>query len=230
MFAPIENFIHLIFPRYCAGCEVPLAFKEQVICLYCLAKLPRAKIHDDRDNKIERLFWGRCDVYAATAFLRMSRKGLTHRLVHELKYENNPYVGTRLGKLFGDELNQLPLWRSVDAIIPVPLHPKKEALRGYNQSFEIAMGIGEVLKRPVHRHGLIRNIYTETQTKKSRMSRWENVEAIFKFNEYQLTKASHILLVDDVITTGSTIEACVHTLKQYSTAKISIASLAMPVR
>jgi ComF family protein len=192
--------------------------------------LPRASIHQLRENKLERLFWGRADVAMATAFLRMSRKGLTHRLVHELKYEGNKEIGQLLGLLFGQELKKIDEWKSVDLIIPVPLHPKKEQLRGYNQSYEIASGVSESMDVPTTKTALKRKHYTDTQTKKSRVERWQNVSDIFDINEHELNTSNHILLVDDVITTGATIESCVLALTNNKKIRVSVAALAMPVR
>jgi ComF family protein len=192
--------------------------------------LPRALIHQLRENKLERLFWGRADVSMATAFLRMSRKGLTHRLVHELKYEGNKEIGQLLGTLFGQELKKIDEWKSVDLIIPVPLHPKKEQLRGYNQSYEIASGVSESMDVPTTKTALTRKHYTDSQTKKSRVERWQNVSEIFDINENELNTSNHILLVDDVITTGATIESCVLALTNNKKIRVSVAALAMPVR
>lgn len=192
--------------------------------------LPRASLHQLRENKLERLFWGRADVAMATAFLRMSRKGLTHRLVHELKYEGNKEIGQMLGTLFGQELKKIEEWKSVDLIIPVPLHPKKEQLRGYNQSYEIASGVSESMAIPTSKTALTRKHFTETQTKKSRVERWKNVSDIFDINEDEINTSHHILLVDDVITTGATIESCVLALKNNKALRVSVAALAMPVR
>lgn len=226
----LENITHLIFPRYCAGCEVALTFHELSICSICLSRLPRARIHEDRDNKIERLFWGRCDIAMATSFLRMTRKGMAQRLIHELKYERNPHVGEALGKLLGGELKRSPSWVEADALLPVPLHPRKEAERGYNQSFKIAIGMSQTMGIPTISEGLKRKVYTQSQTKKTRISRWQNVEDIFEINLPLLASYKHLVLVDDVITTGSTIEACVQTIHKSLDVKVSVVSLAMPVR
>jgi ComF family protein len=227
---PLDNLTHLFFPRYCAGCEVALHFHEQSICVHCLIRLPRLKMHEEREHKLEKLFWGRCEVSQVTAFLRMSRKGLTHRLIHELKYDHNPHLGIVLGRLFGAELRNSPSWKNIDALIPVPLHPRKERERGYNQSYQIALGMAEAMRIPVYRHALKRNEYTQTQTKKSRIDRWKNVDEIFTFNKELLENHNNILIIDDVITTGATIEACVNTILKESKARIHIAALAMPIR
>lgn len=224
------DLFELFFPRYCAGCQNQLHHFENALCLHCLMMLPRASIHQLRENKLERLFWGRADVAMATAFLRMSRKGLTHRLVHELKYEGNKEIGQLLGTLFGQELSKIEVWKTVDLIVPVPLHPKKEQLRGYNQSYEIASGVSESMAVPTTKTAIKRKQFTETQTKKSRVERWKNVSDIFEINDSELANKQHILLVDDVITTGATIESCVLALTNNTSIKVSVAALAMPVR
>jgi ComF family protein len=224
------DLFELFFPRYCAGCQNQLHHFENALCLHCLMMLPRASIHQLRENKLERLFWGRADVAMATAFLRMSRKGLTHRLVHELKYEGNKEIGQLLGTLFGQELSKIEVWKTVDLIVPVPLHPKKEQLRGYNQSYEIASGVSESMAVPTTKTAIKRKQFTETQTKKLRVERWKNVSDIFEINDSELANKQHILLVDDVITTGATIESCVLALTNNTSIKVSVAALAMPVR
>jgi ComF family protein len=226
----IKDFFHLSFPRYCAGCEKPLYFTEKALCVHCLLALPRARMHHERDNAIEKLFWGKADVAMATAFLRMSRKGMAHRLIHELKYDGNKAVGVQLGKLFGAELSRAHDWKTIDLIVPVPLHPLKELERGYNQSAMIAMGMSDTMRVKWRAHALKRNVHTASQTRRSRWERWQNVNDIFSLDREIFNKTSHCLLVDDVITTGATIEACVNAVHQHFECKISVASLARPVR
>ena len=223
-------FFELFFPRFCAGCDRPLHHFEKAVCLHCVMRLPRAAGHHYRDNKLEKLFWGRADVSMVTAFLRMPRKGLTHKLVHELKYKGNKEVGKLLGRLLGDELRHQGDWKEIDLILPVPLHPKKQQQRGYNQAQEIAIGVSESMAIPYSASILKRRHYTDTQTKKSRVDRWRNVNDIFHVSEKQLRAYRHVLLVDDVITTGATIEACVHALKAKAQITVSVAAVAMPVR
>lgn len=186
-------------------------------------------MHDESGNKLERLFWGRTDIEAATAFLKMPREGTVHRLIHELKYKENKSVGIRLGKLFGTELVSSQRMNHYDYIIPVPLHPKKLYLRGYNQCDCIAEGLSHTLGSEMLTDHLRRIVFTQSQTRKSRYDRWKNVETIFGVRNPEILEGKRVLLIDDVITTGSTIEACSNVLNQIRGLRLSVASLAMPV-
>jgi ComF family protein len=226
----LHDFFDLFFPNYCAGCGESLLRKEKTMCVGCLMQLPRTYMHDQRDNALEKLFWGRTDIQMATAFLRMPRHGLTHKLIHELKYNDNHEVGIMLGKLFGHELSNSNDMRQFDYIVPVPLHPKKKAERGYNQCDFIAEGLQEGMGVEMDISNLIRTQHTTTQTRKSRMSRWQNVESIFALRHPDTFANKRILLIDDVITTGSTLAACADVILQAGNVKLSVAALAMPVR
>lgn len=186
-------------------------------------------MHDEQGNKLERLFWGRTDIQSATAFLKMPREGTVHKLIHELKYKENKNVGIRLGKLFGTELHASQRMNQFDFIIPVPLHPKKMYLRGYNQCDCIAEGITATLGSELMTDNLCRITFTQSQTRKSRYERWKNVETIFGVRNPSQLEGKRILLIDDVITTGSTIEACSNVLNKIQGLKLSVASLAMPI-
>ncbi len=229
MRAYIEGFISLFFPVSCEGCGRQLVTHEDTLCIGCQTQLPRARIHDEKDNRIERLFWGRADILSGTSFLKMPKKGVVHHLIYELKYNNNEAVGTKLGKLLGHELKASERMKNFDVIMPVPLHPKKLAMRGYNQCDSIAEGLNQVLEVELSKDNLVRVKYNNSQTKRKRYERWENVEFIFDVKNPELLKGKHVLLVDDVITTGSTIEACANALSKIEGLQLSIASLAMPV-
>ncbi|MCC6600030.1 MAG: ComF family protein [Crocinitomicaceae bacterium] len=225
----LADFSYLFFPSYCAGCGYALYKNENTLCLKCLIALPRAGIHDFPGNKLEKIFWGRAHLESVSAFLYMPRHGMAHRLMHELKYRNNPELGVHLGKLFGLELSDSVRMNSFDAIIPVPLHPKKFQKRGYNQSACIAQGIAESLGSIVILDNLCRRTDTATQTKKSRYQRWENVSDIFAVERPEELAGKRLLLIDDVITTGSTIEGCAEVLKNIPGVILSVAALAIPV-
>ena len=170
-----SDLVNLFYPKCCAACTNALVRQEEAICLSCQVSLPHAHINDERDNQIEKIFWLRADVQAATAFLRMPRHGMVHRLIHEMKYHNNPAVGKRLGKLFAAELMDSERMKDFDTIIPVPLHPKRLKARGYNQCEAIAEGMNEMLKREVSTDNLVRVRYNEKQAKTpGRWNRWEN--------------------------------------------------------
>jgi ComF family protein len=225
-----NNFVSLFFPDYCAGCGQHLMRLEEGLCLSCLLQLPRTGMHDEHHNYVERIFWGRADVVAATAFLRMPRHGMVHKLIHELKYRDNQQVGRTLGKLFASELARSERMSDFDMIIPVPLHPKKQNQRGYNQCLCIAEGMVKELPAELSQKHLVRNFYNNSQTRKSRFERWRNVDGLFALRKPHELRGKRILLVDDVVTTGATIEACIHALQRASGVKVSVAALAMPVR
>jgi ComF family protein len=225
----LGDFASLFFPVYCTACGQTLIIGEESLCLKCQVALPRTYMHDDRGNRLEKLFWGRVDIRAATAFLKMPRQGVVHHLIHELKYHDNKNIGIRLGKLFGLELKSSQTMNEFDAIIPVPLHQQKLYTRGYNQCDCIAEGLEQVLGIPTIRDNLVRIKYNDSQTRMGRYQRWENVETIFNVREPQSLKDLRILLVDDVITTGSTIESCANALNLIPGLKLSVASLALPV-
>ncbi len=201
---------------------------ESAICMHCLSHLPRLHVHDEKDNAVEKIFWGRVELNAATAFLQMPRNGIAHRLVHRLKYHNDQEVGERLGVLFGHELMSSERMKNIDVIVPVPLHPKKLHLRGYNQCDCIAKGIGETLGVEVSQNNLTRTHFSASQTRKGRISRWSNVKDIFWVREPERLEGKHIFIVDDVITTGSTIEACASALNKIKGVKLSVGALAIP--
>lgn len=201
---------------------------EKAICMHCLNQLPRLGMHDDSDNAVEKIFWGRVELYAASAFLRMPRNGIAHRLVHRLKYHNDREVGEQLGALFAHELMESERMKGIDVIVPVPLHPKKLHLRGYNQCDCIGAGMAEPLGAELSKDNLTRTHFTASQTRRGRVSRWSNVKDIFWVRQPEKLQGKHILLIDDVITTGATIEACASALKKIDGVRISVAALAIP--
>jgi ComF family protein len=222
----INDFISLVFPRICAGCGNSLWKHEEVLCGLCEFRLPKTNFHGEADNPVARLFWGRARVESAAAFLYFNKGSRVQRLVHQLKYKGRKDIGIWLGKKYGMELRNAPPFDAVRAVIPVPLHKKKYMKRGYNQSEQIAIGLSGPLNAPVKRFLLTRTRATETQTRKSRFSRYQNVREIFAVNNPEAWAGSHLLLVDDVITTGATLESCVEALSVIPGVKISIACAA----
>lgn len=225
----LTDFADLFFPAYCAACNRALVKGEESICFYCQAKLPRTTMHDERGNSLERLFWGRSDIFAATAFLKMPKNGMVHMLIHELKYRENKNVGVRLGKLFGNELTKSSTMNQFDVILPVPLHPKRLYTRGYNQCDCIVNGLEQTLEAAASYDNLMRIKYNDSQTRMARYDRWKNVETIFSIKDPEVLKGKRVLLIDDVITTGSTIEACANILTKIEGVTLSVAAIAMPV-
>lgn len=222
----INDFISLIYPKICAACGKSLFKNEDCICTYCRFHLPKTNYHLTNENPIEKLFWGRINIYSAAAFYTFGKGGKVQQLIHQLKYKGQKDVGITVGKLYGYELKRCEKFKNIDTIIPVPLHPKKKKKRGYNQSEFFAEGLAISLKIPTDFKTLYRAKESSTQTKKSRFSRWENVESIFQLKDKERLKGKHILLVDDVITTGATLEACAQALQQIPDVKLSIATIA----
>ncbi len=221
----LSDFIALFYPKYCDICGRVLIEGEKCLCLHCLVNLPKTNFHLSKDNPVEMIFAGRLPVFRATAF-GFFRKGNSIRtMIHQLKYKGNKEIGLYLGILLGRSLKEDPDFNSVDIIIPIPLHKQKEKKRGYNQSEYIAKGISKTMSKAIDISSLTRIINTSTQTQKTRYNRWENVSSIFQLNNEQKLIGKHILLVDDVITTGSTIEAAAQLLINLPNTKVSVACL-----
>lgn len=225
----IRDFISLFFPEICPGCGQSLFKNEHVLCTRCFFKLPGTRFHNESTNPVAQLFWGRADISFATALLYYRKGGRVQKLIHRFKYRGMKEIGHFLGECLGRELKQSPLLKIPDVIIPVPLHEKKEKKRGFNQSEIIARGISSVLECEMRSDLLIRTVQSETQTRKSRFKRWENVREIFRVTDREFLKNKHILLVDDVITTGSTLEACASVLLEVEGLKVSVAALGYSV-
>lgn len=222
----LEDLIALFYPRFCAGCNSSLVKGEDVLCLNCLADLPRTNYHLNCENPVFQQFAGRVRIELATSFCRFDKGGRLQHLLHQLKYKGNREVGHKMGLIFGYDLNQSTRYLTIDAIIPVPLHPKKERKRGFNQSVEICKGLSQAMDRPLILGNLIREVHTDSQTLKGRFERWENVSGIFSVKNGASLTGKHLLLVDDVVTTGATLEACCIPLLEIPGVKVSIATLA----
>lgn len=224
----ISDFFHLFFPRVCSSCNKSLLSHETVICNKCLYEIPKTNFQLSKDNSVAQLFWGRFPIESAGAYYHFRKGGKVQHLLHQFKYKNSPEIGVRIGQLYGEELKasgcQLP-----DLIIPIPLHPRKLIIRGYNQSERFAEGLSQALNIPVDTENFIRNTFTETQTKKNRFDRWNNVKDIFYCVDPDQFNHKHLLIVDDVITTGSTIESSAQKLLSFPNidVKISIAAMAV---
>ena len=220
-----ESLLHLAFPHTCAGCGTDLIGMENLLCMHCHAALPLTSFHLHSNNPIEKLFWGRLPVTNATAQYYFSKESLIQRLMHAFKYKGNKELGFFMGKLMGYELQQSNRFLQVDALVPLPLFPSKERKRGFNQAGVLCQGIAEILQIPVLENAVIRTAHTESQTKKNRIERWQNMEGRFHLGNSKALSGKHILLVDDVITTGATLEACGHELLKGEDVTLSIATL-----
>jgi ComF family protein len=220
-----EGFISLFYPKFCFACGNSLLGNEKVICTYCMHTLPETGFHNHPDNPVEKLFWGRIKVENATALLFYEKQSKYGHLLHEFKYKGYREIGFFLGELYGSRL--LPTkFNEVDLIIPIPLHYAKLRSRGYNQSEIFGQGLSESMKKPIYANALKRNVFTSTQTRKGRYDRWKNVEGIFKVIKPEVLKNKHILLIDDVVTTGATLEAAGEALLNIEGTRLSVAALA----
>jgi len=222
----LNDFISLIFPQVCASCGNSLYKNEHTICTYCIYHLPKTNFHLHNDNPIAKIFWGRINIHSAAAYYGFNKGGKVQHLIHQLKYKGQKEVGFAIGKLYGFDLKKSADFNTVDTIIPVPLHPKKIKKRGYNQSESFAEGLANSMEVNADFKTLYRAHESETQTRKSRFSRWQNEASIFQLKELKSLEGKHVLLVDDVVTTGATLEACAQTLMQIPGIKISIATIA----
>lgn len=223
----IDDFISLLFPKICAACGNSLWKQEETACLSCDFHLPRTNFHLALENPVSQLFWGRVNLESAAAFLYFNKGNKVQRLIHQLKYKGRKDIGIYLGRQYGQHLKYSPFFQTVQLIVPVPLHPKKLLQRGYNQSEQFAIGLGETMKIPVNPYAICRKKETETQTKKSRFRRWQNVAEVFDVTNSGSMEMKHVLLVDDVITTGATLESCIHALSSIHGIRISVATIAV---
>lgn len=220
-----NSLLHLAFPHVCEGCGTDNLQPEHLLCLRCASSLPSTNFHLHANNPIEKIFWGRLSVSCATAQYYFTKESLMQHLMHQFKYKGNKEVGIYLGKLMGWAMAESNRFSYVDALIPLPLHKSKEHKRGYNQAAVLCNGISSVLNRPVWKDVVIRPEQTETQTKKGRIQRWQNMEGKFELNNAGVIEGKHVLLVDDVVTTGATMEACGREILKAKNVQISIASL-----
>jgi len=224
VFNPLQDLSSLIFPYACPGCNRPLVKAEKSICLHCQSKLPKRL--NFKNEELRLRFYGRLQLEEAYGFLLFKNKGLTQKLLHSIKYKGNQELAVEMGRLFGLNCKQQNLFSSVDVIVPIPLHKSKLRFRGFNQSKLIAQGLASALAIKLDENSVIRKTKTTTQTKKSRTERWKNVDNTFQVISESL-KNKHVLIVDDVITTGATLESCGQTILNTGAQKLSIACLAL---
>lgn len=222
----LSDFAHLFYPHTCAGCGSDLLEHDQSICIHCYSQLPETGFASLSVNPIEKIFYGRLDVHSATAGYYFTKSSVLQHLIHQLKYKGRKDVGLQLGKWFGLQLKQSNRFSNLDYLIPLPLFPHKEKKRGYNQAAVLCEGISEIINVPVVKDIVLRKRYTDTQTKKGRSDRWVNVEGSFEVSDPVVLSNKNLLLVDDVITTGATIEACGFAIKEAADVNLSIAALA----
>lgn len=223
-----NKWINLFFPNPCLTCDQQLGSNEQFICTACKLDLPFSNEHlSPKESSANKLFWGKVEVEQVYSGFIFKKGNIIQELLHQLKYNNQPLLGVEMGKWLAEEMLKynIPL---PDVIVPVPLHKKRARVRGYNQSLQLAKGISEITKLPINDQLVKREVYNVSQTKQSRFSRWDNVSTLFKVGKKLPLQHQHILIVDDVITTGSTVEAICSALKnEFPECKISVAVFAV---
>ncbi len=220
-----QGFIQLFYPRVCAACSRSLVQGEQWVCLHCQNELHCTDYDSFEENPIADIFIGRIALRYGFAGYLYHKEGLLQQMIFKLKYHQAKELGQFLGEEIGRRLQQTPL-QEADYIVPVPLHPRKQRKRGYNQAEWIAKGLSKTMNVPLNTTTLFRKKNTASQTKKSRIQRWENVNEVFGLKDLQTFEHQHIILVDDVVTTGSTLEACMLSLQKIENITLSVVCLA----
>jgi len=219
--------INLFFPKVCHCCDNHLTDNELYICTVCRHKLPLNNFHNTSDNALTSIFYGRSKIENATSLLRFEKKGMTQKLIHKLKYKGQEEIGVFLGKWLGELLANNPNFDDIDLVIPVPLHKKKLKKRGYNQVEKFGQEIARALKIDYENQILLKETNTASQVFKQRLARWNNSNELFKITRKEKIAEKHILIVDDIVTTGATLESCIQELNNAKNIKISIATMAL---
>lgn len=225
----LADFVNLLFPRLCQACNANLLGTEELICTACLYNLPYTNFHLQPDNIVARQFWGKIELQYAYALLYFEKGGKVQHLMHQFKYQGMQKIGNKLGEISGLQLIQNTQLQPIDYIIPVPLHKSRLRERGYNQSANFAQGLAVKTAAQVEEHNLIRTVKTATQTHKTRFARFENMQQVFAVKHPHRLQGKHVLLVDDIVTTGSTLEACAQELLKIPGLQLSIAAMAYAV-
>jgi ComF family protein len=219
-----DSFLHVLFPHICDGCGSDRLGKESSLCMRCIQTMPETSFELHADNPVEKKFWGRLPLQQATAQYYFTRESLMQHLMHQFKYKRNRELGNQLGQMMGESIKRSGRF-VVDALVPLPLFPAKEKRRGYNQATILCEGMAESLQVPVLKDVVIRSQHTDTQTKKGRIERWQNMEGKFILAKPEAISNKNVLLIDDVVTTGATLEACGAELLKAENVRLSIAAL-----
>ncbi len=222
-----KDFVSLFFPNVCLVCQSSLPLRDEPLCLSCQLKLPKTEFHQSPENDFTDRFYGRIPLRFGAAYYYFYQGSRTQELMFQFKYKDKKELGNIIGKEYGKKLIQSPHFPNINLIVPVPLHPKKQYQRGYNQSEYFAKGLSESLGVPVATNILSRKEFTRSQTRKNRLERIENVNTAFQVHRPEQLKGQHILLVDDVLTTGATLEACALNLLEAEGVNISMVTIAM---
>ena len=222
----LKDLFSIFYPKLCVNCENQLGKNEKLVCIFCRHDFPLINFSNYSENKITKIFYGRVSIEKANSLLYYRKEGITKKLIHELKYKGNKEVGTFFGNWLGDVLKENKEFSTIDFIIPVPLHPKKLRQRGYNQVTKFGETLSYHLEKSFLENVLLRTSTSKTQTFKARFERFNNNDTKFLLNDSKILKNKHVLLIDDVITTGATLEACTKELQKTEGIKISILTMA----
>ena len=225
----LQNFSHLFFPHNCEGCGTDVISDKHFLCSRCLHQLPETHFCTSPGNPVEKLFFGRAEITHAAAVYYFTKDSLLQHILMQLKYRSNKEAGFFLGRMMGYALQKAERFSEIDMLVALPLNPKKESIRGYNQAALLCQGISEVWGRPILQEAVTRIRFTESQTRQNRVSRWQNMEGVFDVTDKSLLQNRHLLLVDDVITTGATLEACASAILGCEGAKLSIVTAAYTI-
>jgi len=221
----LKDFVHIFLPKVCVSCDVSLLSHEEVLCTECIYHLPLTDFHQDEQNETAQQLWGKLDFKQAVSMLYLAKSSRVAKLVHKLKYGNEPDIGIFLGQYYAKILQPTGIFEQLDMIVPVPIHSSKLRKRGYNQAGQFAKGLSKMSGVPWNEDILIRTKATESQIQKNRIERYDNVEGVFALRRPSLIKEKHVLLVDDVLTTGATICVAGNQLVQAG-ASVSVATIA----
>lgn len=224
-----DSVLHLLFPHICTGCGSDILHEESVLCMRCIDAMPETNFELHPNNPVEKTFWGRLPLAGATAQFYFTKESLMQHLMHQFKYKGNKELGMQLGKIMGEQIKKSARFEA-DVLVPLPLFAAKEKRRGYNQAAILCEGMAEAMNLPVLDKIISRPQHTETQTKKGRIERWKNMEGKFILSDADAIKNLHLLLVDDVVTTGATLEACGNELLKAENVQLSIATLCIASR
>ena len=221
-----HRVLDLISPRLCVVCGQRLTVSEEIICSKCNFHLPRTHFQQDPyENEMAKLFWHQIPIERATALFYYEAHSETANILYELKYKNRPDIGEVMGRLVAKELQPSGFFDGIDGIVPIPLAKKRQRQRGYNQSQEIACGISEITNLPIYNNVVRRNVFEGSQTNKGRWERNENVEKVFEMTDETAIRGKHLLIIDDVVTTGATVIACAKELCKAVNVKVSVLAL-----
>jgi len=221
-----NDLLWLIYPELCAGCGKALNRGEKCLCISCHLNLPKTNFHFEKENPLSKQFWGKMPIQNSASYLYFTKGEKVQNIIHNLKYRGRKEIGVSIGEMYGHELKKAVTFSYIDMIVPVPLHPKKLRKRGYNQSEYFAKGLSKAMNIPIDINSVKRIANTDSQTRKHRYERYVNMDKVFSVAKPGTIKGKHILLVDDVITTGSTLSACAETILQVQDTKVSIATIA----